>query len=85
MSASCSALQRSFAMVISHPEKMPRLAQRFDETGHSWVWGHRTPTDRSLAIRVELKAAPQANSRRLRRRRGCRQMARLELFGEFQA
>jgi hypothetical protein len=35
---------------------MPRLAQRFNETEHSWVWGHRTPATRSLQIRGELKA-----------------------------
>ena len=45
-----------FHHVISPSEKMPRLAQRFDETGHSWVWGHRTPAARSLQIRGELKA-----------------------------
>ena len=38
--------------------KMPRLAQRFNETGHSWVWGHRTPAARSLPIRGGLKATP---------------------------
>jgi hypothetical protein len=42
--------------------KMPRLAQRFNETGHSWVWGHRTPADKSLPIRGELKASYSAPS-----------------------
>ena len=36
--------------------KMPRLAQRFNETGHSWVWEHRTPAARSLPIRGSQKA-----------------------------
>ena len=46
------------------------------------VWGHRTPADRSLAIRVELKAAgkpPPAETTGVQA-----DGARLELFGEFQ-
>jgi hypothetical protein len=38
-----------FHHVISPSEKMPRLAQRFDETGHSWVWGAPDPRSQIAA------------------------------------